>query len=81
MLEIFTRREAPSGPAFGFFCAVGALVMAAQTVHTYRNGFMYCGFTEKVYRKDNPKKFNFWFGIQISFVLLLIAGSVYGFLS
>ena len=81
MLGMLTQRDMPSGPAFGLFCAIAAIAMAFQTVNSYRDGFMYCGRTEKVYRKDNPTKFKVWLVIQTSFVLFFVAMSVYGFLS
>lgn len=81
MLAMLTQGEMPSGPAFGLFCAVAAIAMGFQTVNSYRNGFMYCGLTEKVYRKDNSVKFKVWLMIQTSFVIFFVAMSVYGFLS
>ena len=81
MLAMLTRDEIPSGPVFGLFCACGAVAMAYQTINAYRNGFMYCGSAEKVYRKDSPAKFKFRLVVQTSFVLFFIALSVYGFLS
>ena len=81
MLGLLTQRDMPSGPIFGLFCAIAAIAMASQTINAYRNGFMYRGRTEKVYRKDNPTRFKLWLGIQTSFVLFLAAMSVYGFLS
>jgi hypothetical protein len=73
--------DAPSGPGFGVFCTGAAVAMALQTIYTYRNGYMYCGRNEVVYRKDNPRKFKFWLVVQTFFVLFLIAGAVYGFLT
>jgi hypothetical protein len=81
MLWMLKAREAPSGSFFGFLCAVGAAVMAAQTYHTYRNGYIYRGVAQRVSRKANPRRFKFWLGVQISFVLFLAAFSVYGFLT
>jgi hypothetical protein len=81
MLAMLTQGEMPSGPAFGLFCALAAIAMAFQTANAYRNGFMYCGRTEKAYRKDNPTRFKFWLVIQTLFVLFFVAMSVYGFLS
>jgi hypothetical protein len=80
MLVILTE-DAPSGPAFGLFFGVAAIGLAVQTCVTYRKGYMYCGRTEVVYRKDGRWKFRFWFGMQILFVFLLSAASVYGFLT
>jgi hypothetical protein len=81
MFVMLGQRDAPTGPGFGMFCAIAALVMAYQTIHTYRNGYLYCGRTERVYRKDSPKRFKLWVVIQTSFVLFLAAFSVYGFLT
>ena len=73
--------DMPSGPAFGLFCAIAAIAMAFQTINSYGNGYMYCGPTERVYRKDNPTKFKLWLVIQTSFIFFFVALSVYGFLS
>lgn len=81
MLGMFTQRDMPSGPAFGLFCAVAAIALAGQTFYTYRNGFVYRGRSEKVYRNDEPKRFKRWLGIQASFVLFFAAMAVYGFLT
>ena len=81
MLETIKSQGEPAGPAIGFFCAVAAFAMLIYTIDNYRNGFMFCGRTERVYRKDNPKKFRLWLGLQIFGVLMLVAVSVYGFLT
>lgn len=81
MLGTLASRDMPSGPVFGLFCAIAAIAMAAQTYSSYRKGFMYCGPIQVVYRKDNPKGFRFWLVIQLGFVLILGAFSVYGFLT
>ena len=73
--------EVPTGFVFGFFCAAGAIAIAYQTFNAYRNGYMYCGETEKVYRNQNPVKFKIWFVIQTFFVLFLASLSIYAFLN
>jgi len=39
------------------FCIVAVFVMAITHFYTYRKGYLYCGHTEKVYKKDEPKRF------------------------
>jgi hypothetical protein len=79
-LLIFVR-EAPTGPVFGLFCAIAAIVMASQTISTYRRGFMYCGRTDRAYRAQDPKRFRLWLIIQTIFVVALASFSLYGFLA
>jgi len=80
MLGIFGQREVPTSPMAGLFFAFGAVIMAVQTFRSYRDGFMYCGTIDKVYRDRNPKKFIFWMTVQISFVLIMAVVSIYAFL-
>ena len=78
-LLVFAR-EAPTGPVFGVFCAVAAIVMASQTLSTYRRGFMYRGRSDRVYRSEDPKGFRRWLLVQSSFVVALTVFSVLAFL-
>ena len=80
MTLLLFAREAPTGPVFGVFCAVGAIVMASQTVSTYRRGFMYRGRSDRVYRNKDPKGFQRWLFVQSGFVIALAALSVFAFL-
>ena len=81
MLAMLNRREAPTGIIFGSFFAISAVALATQTFNAYQNGFMYCGRTAKVYRKQNPVKFKIWFAMQMLGVLFLAAFSIYAFLN
>lgn len=75
------RTEVPTGFVAGLFFAIAAIVMAHQAFNSYREGFMYCGVTERVYRERNPMMFKIWLVIQMSFVLFLAAVSIYAFLA
>jgi len=81
MLAMLKQREVPTGIIFGSFCAIAAVALATQTFNAYQNGFMYCGRTQKVYRKQNPIKFKIWFVMQTFGVLFLVAFSIYAFLA
>ncbi|HEY0048229.1 MAG TPA: hypothetical protein VGB68_03010 [Pyrinomonadaceae bacterium] len=80
ILAMLKQRDFPAGLPAGSFFAGAAVLMAIQTAKSYRNGFMYCGVTEKVYRNQNPLKFKIWLAIQSTFVLLLAAFSLCSFL-
>lgn len=81
MLGMLKTQGEQGNPAIGFFCAVAAFVMLIYTIDNYRNGFMFCGRSERVYRKDNPKKFRLWLGLQILGVVMLVVVSVLNFLA
>lgn len=81
MLAMLIQREVPTGILFGSFLAISAVALATQTFNAYQNGFMYCGRTEKVYRKQNRIKFKIWFVLQTFSVLILAAFSIYAFLA
>jgi len=69
------------GTVFGVFCLLAAAGLAAQSYITYQKGYVYCGRTEVVHRKDHARKFAFFVGVQIFFVITLIALSIFGFLT
>ena len=73
--------EVPMGIVAGLFFAIAAIAMAHQTFNSYREGFMYCGVTERIYKEQNPRKFKIWLVIQASFVLFLAAVATYAFLA
>ena len=74
-------RSNPHGAAFGVFCLLAAAGLAAQSYITYQKGYVYCGRTQVVRRKDHPRKFAFFVSVQMFFVIMLIALSVFGFLT
>ena len=78
---MFQQEEVPTGIGWGIFWAIGAIAMAHQTFVSCRKGYMYCGVTEKVYRKHNPVKFKVWFVIQTISVLFFVTLSIYAFLN
>jgi hypothetical protein len=78
---MLTLREVPTGIFWGLFFAISAILMATQTIKSYRKRFMYCGRTERVYRDKNPVKFKIWCVIQTFFVVFLISFSLYAFLA
>jgi hypothetical protein len=80
MLAAFDKGK-PHGPGFGLFCFIAALALAAQAHITYRKGYMYCGRTQVVYRKDHPKKFAFFVGMHLFCVIMLVGFSLFGFFS
>ena len=78
---LFEAKGVPTGPVFGFFCAVGAVVMGMQTYQGYKEGWAYNGRTSRVYKVEQPRKYRLWLAVQIFFVIFLSSLSVYAFLA
>jgi hypothetical protein len=68
---LLEMRQAPSGPVFGLFCAVSAVVMGIQTYKGWKGGWAYNGRTSRAYKKDSPKQFYLWFTLQVLMVIAL----------
>lgn len=48
---------------------------------SYRSGYMYCGRNDKVYRKDEPKRFMLWLAFHALCALAMFAVIIYAILT
>ncbi len=78
---ILLGKEFPTGPLIGTFFALSTIAIAMQTYKTYKAGYMYCGRTERAYRKDDIGSYRFWFAVQIGFSLMLAVFALLTFFS
>ncbi len=76
---MFWQRELSKGAAvYGLFAV---LVMVITHVYTYRKGYLYCGHNDKVYKKDEPKKFTLWLVLHTLILLGILIIAVYTLLT
>ena len=66
---------------FGLPFLLMAFAMAWQTYYTSRRGYVYCGRTATVEKKKSPAKYRFFFGVQVSLVLMFVGLSTFPFWS
>lgn len=74
MTPAFFAQSAISGSDWimrGAF-VLAALGMAWQTIQGHRKGFMYCGTTERVHKREQPSKYRWFVLIQWALVLMLL---------
>jgi hypothetical protein len=80
MLGILQPRDLPHGrDAAGLllFPIAWALVIFIN----YREGYMYCGRNDKVYRKDEPKRFMLWLALHTLVAVIMFAVIIYSMLT
>ena len=75
VLGMFKPQELSKGAAV--YGLVVVFVMTIVHVYTYKNGFMWCGKDDKVYKKDEPKRFTFWLVTHTLILLGMLVVSVY----
>lgn len=80
-MYFFEAKGVPTGPVFGIFCAVGAVLMGMQTYQGFIEGWAYNGRTSRVYKSEEPRKYRFWLTAQIFFVIFLASLSVYALIA
>ena len=61
---------------YGSFFLVTATAMGIQTIRGAREGWAYCGRTERAYRKDDPRRYRFWLRVQWGFVAFFAAAAI-----
>lgn len=75
----FEPKSVPTGPAFGVFCLIGAIVMGMQTYQGYKEGWAYNGRTSRVLKAEEPVKYRVWLSVQTLLVIFLTLCAVYAF--
>lgn len=78
---LFQAQGVPTGPIFGLFCAVAAVMMGMQTFQGFKEGWAYNGRTSRVYNAEQPLKYRVWLAVQIFFVVFLASLSIYAFIA
>jgi hypothetical protein len=76
---MFRQRELSKGAAvYGLFAV---FVMVITHVYTYWKGYLYCGHNDKVYKRDEPKRFTLWLILHTLILLVMFAVSIYTLLT
>jgi hypothetical protein len=60
----------------GLILLLGAIGIGTQLVFTSRKGYVYCGRTETISKKDNAVWYRRWFVIHVLFVGSMLAWSI-----
>ena len=77
---LFETKDVPTGPVFGLFCLISAIVMGMQTYQSYKEGRVYNGRTSRVLKSEEPVKYRVWLSGQTLLVVLLTLFAVYAFI-
>jgi hypothetical protein len=63
------------------YALFAVFVMTVTHFYTYRNGYLWCGRNEKVYKKGEPKRFVRWLVLHTLLLLTMFAIAVYTLLT
>jgi hypothetical protein len=80
MLEIMKPRDLPHGSG-AIILLIFPVAWSCTIFYTYRNGYMYCGHNDKVYRKDEPKRFMLWLAFHALSAIVMFAAIIYAMLT